>query len=62
MASAPAMIGTPARNIAPRMCFVSGKNTASKLILPVGPDAELRLDALLPAFAGFSADVGEGRK
>jgi hypothetical protein len=42
--------------------LVSGKDTASKLILLVGPDAELRLDALLPACAGFFADVGEGRK
>jgi len=41
--------------------LVGGKNTASKLILPVGPDAELRLDALLPAIAGFFADVGEAR-
>jgi hypothetical protein len=32
---------------------VSGKNTASKVILLVGSDAELRLDAFLPAFAGF---------
>ena len=39
--------------------LVSGKNTASKLILLVGPDAELRLDAFLPAFAGFFADVGQ---
>jgi len=41
--------------------LVSRKNTASKLILLVGPDAELRPDALLPAFAGFFADVGEAR-
>ena len=36
--------------------LVSGKNTVSKLILLVGPDAQLRLDAFLPAFAGFFAD------
>ena len=41
--------------------LVSGKNTASKLILRVVPDAELRLDAFLPAFAGFFANVGEAR-
>jgi hypothetical protein len=36
--------------------LVSGKNTVSKLILLVGPDAQPRLDAFLPAFAGFFAD------
>jgi hypothetical protein len=41
--------------------LVSGKNTASKLILRVVPDAELRLDAYLPPFAGFFANVGEAR-
>jgi hypothetical protein len=35
--------------------LVSGKNTASKPILRVVSDAELRLDAFLPAFAGFFA-------
>jgi hypothetical protein len=56
------MIGTPAERHSAEDVLVSGKNTASKLIVLVGPDAELRLDALLPAFAGFSADVGEARK
>jgi len=41
--------------------LVSGKNTASKLIWLVGPDAVLRLDAFLPGFAGFFADVGQAR-
>ena len=59
MASVPAIIGAPAPNMAPRMCWSAEKNTASKLILRVVPDAELRLDAFLPACAGFFANVGE---
>ena len=47
--------------MAPRMCWSAEKNTASKLILRVVPSAEPRLDAFLPAFAGFFANVGEAR-